>query len=140
MNHARQRLLWVAGVYLLLAAAGTWLAVQEQLPAGFLGILNGHDPWKDFPLQGTALSAPLSMLILHAVLMFFLARGSYARACATGLALLGCLYTAGQIGEPVLLFGRAFLPVFHPEVAFIAIANVLCPSAMIVLGLQARRS
>src|SRR5689334_21745221 len=101
MKSAHKWLLLASSLYLVLAGIGTWVAVRENLAAGFLGVLNGHDPLLDFPLIGTGLSAPLILLAIQVLLMAGLARGVRREACALGLLILGCMYTAGQLGEPI---------------------------------------
>ena|SRR5690348_17273763 len=137
MKPAHKWLLLASSLYLILAGAGTWVAVRENLAAGFLGVLNGQDPLLDFPFIGTGLSAPLILLVIQVFLMAGLARGVRRETCALGLVILGGMYIVGQLGEPILW--QAFVPALRPEIALIGIANVLCPLAMVMLGLKTRQ-
>jgi hypothetical protein len=134
IKNARERLLLASGLYIIFALIGTWLAVQERLPAEFMGILKSQDPARDFPLLGTALSAPLLLLIVQLALMIALVHRIKEWECTLGLILLAGIYILGQLGEPVLW--EAFAPVVRPQIAVLLIANLLCPLGMIVFGLQ----
>jgi hypothetical protein len=136
MKSPQERLLLAASLYLIFAIIGTWLAIQHNLPARFMGIISSRSALRDFPLLGTQLSAPLVLLVLQMILMLGLLWGIRQRACALGLVILGGIYILGQLGEPVIR--QAFVPVLRPQIAAIVIANLLCPLGMIVFGLQSK--
>jgi hypothetical protein len=137
LKSAQERLLLAASLYLIVAIIGTWLAIQQNLPARFMGLVSSRSALRDFMLLGTQLSAPLVLLVVQMILMLGLLWGIRQRACILGLVILGGIYIIGQLGEPALR--QAFVPVLRPQIAVIVIANLLCPLGIVVFGLQARR-
>jgi hypothetical protein len=137
IKSAQERLLLAASLYLIFAIIGTWLAIQHNLPARFMGLISSRSPVQDFPLLGTQLSAPLVLLVVQMLFMLGLLWGIRQRACVLGLVILGGIYILGQLGEPVLR--QAFVPVLRPQIAAIVVANLLCPLGMIVFGWQSRQ-
>jgi hypothetical protein len=128
-------LLLASGCYLASAGAGTALAIVEDLPARFAGILHGNDVARDFVTwRGTALSPPLALLLAQLALMGYALRAGPARTFGVaGLTLLGGAYTLGQLGEPIVR--DALRPVTFNAAATLAVAaNLTCSLALLVLG------
>lgn len=140
MASSRRNLILASVLYLVSAGTGTAVALAEHLPARFGGILIGNDVLADFlTLNGTALSAPLFMLVIQAVLTVLLfAQGRAQTAAITGLTLLGALYTIGQLGEP-LLYKTLSASGFDPLVAAILLANIVFSLLMVVFGVAVWR-
>ena len=124
--------------YLASAAAGTVLAINNHLPARFGGILHGNDVAMDFlTLNGTALSAPLFMLlVLVAFTALALGSGRTGLVGVVGLTVLGAMFVLGQMGEPILV---ETLQTFNPAQAVILAANLLFAALMALFGALAWR-
>ena len=74
-SRIRRALLAVSVLYLLNAVAGTWLAVRDQLSGRPFGWQTGLAPLSGFVYgPGTALSAPLALLLLLIVLTLLMVR------------------------------------------------------------------
>src|SRR4051794_40953809 len=141
MDRASRNLIVASALYLASTAVGTALSIAYDLPARAAGILNGYDVPVDFvTLTGTALSPPLFMLVAQVVFTVFLFRhGQVGRAGVGRLTVLGILYTAGQLVEPIVytMFNPA---TFDPLVALVVLCNLAFGAAMAVLGAIAWRS
>lgn len=137
MKSPQERLLLASGLYLIFAIIGTWLAIQQKLPAHLFGLVKSRDPLRDFPLLGTALSAPLVVLAIQMALMLGLLWGIRQRECALGLVVLGGLFLLGQLSEPIVR--QAFADARRAQIAVIVLANLLCPLGMIIFGLQSNK-
>lgn len=140
MTQARRRLVLASLGGLACATVGTAIAIRERLPAEFGGFLHGSDVVRDFvAFKGTALSAPLEMLVAQAACIVLATQeGMGARAGVVGLTVLGTAEVVGQLGEPVLY--RSLRPAeFRPACAAVLAGNVILPSLMAVLGVRAWR-
>ncbi len=126
-----RRLILASILYLVSAGAGTAMAIRQDLPADFAGIVRGENVTRDFlTWKGTALSPPLVMLLAQVLLTVYAVRGERMKTSGVaGLAVLGVLYTLGMLGERILL--RVFKPAtFDPVRAIVVAANVVLPSLM----------
>jgi hypothetical protein len=120
---------------------GAMLALQHNLTAGFGGFIRGQDVLRDFlTLKGTALSAPLSFLVIQFGLIILALRpGRSDRIGVGGLVFVGAFYTIAQLGEPIVL--RAWSPGgFDPAQAIVVFVNVASAIAMLLLGIRAWRT
>ena len=120
---------------------GTILAFQYNLTADFGGALNGQDVLRDFlGLKGTALSAPLSFLLIQLGLIRLAVRpGKSRKVVVGGLTFVGLFYTLAQVGEPIAL--RQFRPGgFDLAQAIVLFVNVASAIAMFVFGIRAWRT
>ena len=74
---------------------GMIVALQQSLAADWGGALNGQNVLGDFlGLKGTALSAPLSFMLIQLVLTILAMRsGLPARLGVGGLTFIGLFYT-----------------------------------------------
>lgn len=132
-------LLGVSVLYLANAGLGTWLAIRLDLPGRPFGLRTGLTPVWDFVLGlGTALSAPLVLLVALVVLNTLIRRqGAIRRRAAAGLALLGTGFLIGMLAEPItwrLLRSSEVDPVL----AGVVIANLVLPVVIVALSLRAR--
>lgn len=137
----RLKLLILSSVlYLVSASAGTILAIRDRLPAQFGGFLGGNDVVLDFlTWKGTALSAPLVMLLAQIVFTALAVRAGRAGEIGIGgLTVLGAMYLLGQLGEPVV--GETFRGETSGWVMPVVVANLLFPLLMLVLGAGAWRT
>ena len=120
---------------------GAIVAMQNNLAADFGGFLSGQDVLRDFlGFKGTALSAPLSFLLIQLVLIILALRpGRTGRIGVGGLLFVGLFYTLAQLGEPIVLqlwsSGE-----FDPAQAVILFLNVASAIAMFVFGIQTWRT
>ncbi len=140
MSRLVSRLVSISICYLLIAQIGSALAVIENLPAEFGGLLHGKVVLNDFVSGlGTAISPPLIMLVIQVLFMILLLRqDSLKRIGAGGLMVLGALYFVGQAGEPSLW--RNLAPGgFHLEQVLVIAANLILPALMFWWGLSVLR-
>jgi hypothetical protein len=115
-------------------------ALQQNLAGDFGGFLNGQDVLRDFlGLKGTALSAPLSFMLIQLGLTILAQRpGRSGRVGVGGLAFVGLFYTLAQVGEPIGL--RLLRPSAFDLAQFIVfLVNVVSAIAMLVFGVIAWR-
>jgi hypothetical protein len=120
---------------------GTMLALQYNLTGDFGSFLNGQDVLRDFlTFKGTALSAPLSFLLIQLGLTILALRpGRSGRIGVGGLTFVGAFYTIAQLGEPIVF--RVWSPGgFDPAQAVVLFVNVASAIAMFVLGIRAWRT
>lgn len=135
----RSQLAVVSGLYLVNAAIGTWLAVRDDLPGRPFGWSTGLTPLSDFLFGlGTALSAPLVLLLLLAGLNLLVLRGNaVGRWATTAIVVLGFGFLIGAVAEPGTW---EFLSVgsISPLIATVLIANVMLPIAMVIVASRIR--
>lgn len=140
--HNSLRWLSMASLLNLLGnSLGTIVALQQSLAADWGGALNGQNVLGDFlGLKGTALSAPLSFMLIQLVLTILAMRsGVPARFAVGGLTFIGLFYTLAQIGEPIVW--RQFSPGgFDLMQSLILLVNILSAIAMLVFGILAWRT
>ena len=65
MNHPLKWLVLASLTNLVGNVLGTTLALQHNLTAGFGGFIHGQDVFHDFISTGTALSAPLTYMLIQ---------------------------------------------------------------------------
>lgn len=130
---------WVSGAYLATAILGTWLAVRDSLVGRPFGWWIDMTPLSGFVFGlGTALSAPLLLLLVLVAANLRLRRGERAERRAAGwIAVLGAGFLAGMLAEPI--FWDMFEPGVGPLKAATVIANVWLPLGLVILGVRARR-
>ncbi len=90
--------------YLAVSAAGTAIAIRDHLPANFAHWdLSGGNVTRDFLVgAGTALSAPLLMLVALAVLLVLCGRPTRTGDISLVLLVpLAIAFVIGMVGEPV---------------------------------------
>jgi len=135
-----KRLIMASLLYLISASAGTLLAIKDHLPAQFGGFLGGNDVVLDFlTWRGTALSAPLVMLLAQILFTVLAVRPGSAGAIGIGgLTVLGAMYTLGQLGEPILV--RALGGATSVWVLAVVAANLLLALLMLLFGAIAWRN
>ena len=141
MNSSLKWLVTASIVNLIGNALGTWVALQRGLAADWGGSLNGQNVLQDFlGLKGTALSAPLSFMLIQLFLTWLASRpGRSGAAGIGGLAFIGLFYTLAQAGEPIVL--RQLQPGgFDLLPALILLVNLLSAIAMLVTGILAWRA
>jgi hypothetical protein len=140
MERTIRNLTLVSILYLVSACGGTALSIAQYLPARAAGLLHGNDVLMDFlTLNGTALSAPLFMLVLQAAFTVLLyGPGRARRVSIAGLTMLGACYTAGQLVEPILYTTMA-PATFHPMIALILVTNLAFSVLLVSLGVAAWR-
>jgi len=120
---------------------GTIVALQQNLAAELGSVPNRQDVLQDFlGLKGTALSAPLSFLLVQLLLTILAMRkGSPGKIGIGGLTFVGLFYTLAQAGEPIVL--QQFRPGgFDLTQSIILLANIGSAIAMLVLGIKAWRT
>ena len=131
---------WVSGAYLAAAALGTWVAIRDDLVGRPFGWDLPLSPLANFLVGlGTALSAPLVLLLALVWLNTLLGREPKTGRRAAGLiALLGIGFLVGMLAEPITwqLFGGSGSLDLLP--AAIIVANLVLPAAMVILALRLR--
>jgi hypothetical protein len=129
---ARATLLAATAAYVANAAIGTIVAVDEGLPGRPFGIATGLSPATDFLFGlGTALSPPLVLLVLLAVLVLIAVRG--VRWAAVLSAVAGAGFLLGMLAEPITY--RVLSPGgFEVALAAIVSLNLVLTA---ILGLSA---
>ena len=135
----RAAIAWVSGAYLATAVLGTWLAVRDGLVGRPFGWAIDMTPLSGFVFGlGTALSAPLVLLLALVAANLRLRQGERAEQRAAGwIAILGAGFLAGMLAEPITW--DVFEPGVGPLKAAIVIANILLPLSMVILGVRVRR-
>jgi hypothetical protein len=132
---------WVSGAYLAAAAVGTWVAVRDDLPGRPFGWDLPLSPVANFVVGlGTALSAPLVLLLALVWLNVLLAREPETGRRAAGLiALLGIGFGVGMLAEPITwqLFVSGSVDLLPGA---IIVANLVLPASMVILALRLRGS
>ena len=121
-------------------AFGALLALQHNLTGDFGGFLNGQDVLRDFlGLKGTALSAPLSFMLIQLGLIVLAQRpGRSGKVGVGGLAFVGLFYTLAQAGEPIGL-QLLRLGAFDLAQFIVFLVNVTSAIAMLVFGIMTWR-
>jgi hypothetical protein len=128
----------VSGVYLVLAALGTWVAIRDDLGGRPFGLELPVGPLTGFGVGlGTALSAPLLLLLTLIAANLLLSRGGRVGRRAANVIVVLCLcFFLGMLAEPItwdlLRSGSVGL---HGA---IVIANLTLPLAMLVLAMRVR--
>src|SRR5689334_7146749 len=120
---------------------GTIVALQNGLAADWGGSLNGQDVLRDFlGFKGTALSAPLSFMLIQLVLTLLAVRSVLpGRIGVGGLTFVGLFYTLAQLGEPIVWrqFSSSGFDVIQ---SLVLLVNILSAIAMFVFGIHVWRT
>ena len=140
MNTSLKWLVTASIVNLLGNSLGTIVALQRNLAADWGGSLNGQDVLRDFlGFKGTALSAPLSFMLIQLLMTWLATRaGRSGRIGVGALTFIGLFYTLAQAGEPIFL--RQFQGGFDTAQFLIPLVNILSAMAMLVMGIQVWRT
>ena len=138
MNASLKWLVTASLVNLVGNSLGTVIALQQNLAADWGGSLNGQDVLRDFlGFKGTALSAPLSFMLIQLLITGLALRPGRLGAIGVGvLAFIGLFYTLAQAGEPIVL--RQFQAGgFDPAQFSVLLVNIASAIAMLVFGIRA---
>jgi hypothetical protein len=142
MNTFLKSLVTASVVNLIGNSLGTIVALQHHLAAGLGSVPKSQSVLQDFlGLKGTALSAPLSFMLIQLVLTILLAfrAGPLRRIGIGGLIFFGFFYTLAQVGEPILL--RQFSHGgFNFLQSLILLINIFSAAAMLILGVPVWRA
>ncbi len=141
MNTSLKWLIIASLVNLLGNSLGAVISLGQNLAADWGGSLNGQDVLRDFlGLKGTALSAPLSFMLIQLVIILLVLRpGRLGKVGVGGLTFIALFYALAQIGEPIVL--RQFRPGgFDLVQSLVLLLNIASAIAMLVLGIRAWRS
>lgn len=117
------------------ALGGAAVAIDRDLPAGFLGMSTGLAARDDFLFGfGTALSPPLWFVMLFTLAMLLSTREDrWRRRAIAVLAVAGAIVFVGQLGEPitytVLSSGG-----FDGPAAAVVLANLVLGPALAIIG------
>ena len=133
LRRGRTGLVVGALAYLVNAAVGTWMAIENDIPGRPLGIETGLPVALDFTFGlGSGLSAPLILLIALAFLAVTVAlRGG--RRSIFWMGILGWCFLVGMLIEPVL--GEAMRGEHGALVVVIVALNVVLPVLLIGLAI-----
>lgn len=130
---------WVSGAYLANAALGTWLAIRGDLAGRPFGWDLHLTALSNFVFGlGTALSAPLVLLLALVAANLLIGRGEKTRRWAAGaIALLGIGFFFGMLAEPISweVFDTGSFDLLP---AAVVITNLLLPLAMVILAIRIR--
>jgi hypothetical protein len=130
----------VAG-YMVASFVGVAVAVGNGWPAAAGGILQSDRPvWVDaLAFNGTALSAPLYLLVLLAVfLVLSSGHGRRGTVGLAGLAVIGAVTALGMISEPIMW--RSLAPrTFMALPAAIALMLLLLSCLMVYFAVRQLR-
>jgi len=141
MNTSLKWLIIASLVNLLGNSLGAVISLGQNMAADWGGSLNGQDVLRDFlGLKGTALSAPLSFMLIQLVIILLVLRpGRLGKVGVGGLTFIALFYALAQIGEPIVL--RQFRPGgFDLVQSLVLLLNIASAIAMLVLGIRAWRS
>jgi hypothetical protein len=141
MNTSLNWLVTASVVNLVGNILGTVIAVQQNLAAELGSVPNAPDVLQDFlSFKGTALSAPLSFMLIQVVLTLLALRpGPLGRIGVGALTFIGLFYTLAQAGEPILL--RQFQAGGFDVVQFvILLVNILSAIMMLLMGIRTSRT
>ncbi|MDP9495593.1 MAG: hypothetical protein M3P87_10180 [Actinomycetota bacterium] len=129
----------VSGAYMATAAVGTWVAVRDDLAGRPFGWDLHLSPLANFVIGlGTALSAPLGLLLALVWLNVLLGREPKTGRRAAGvIALLGIGLLVGMLAEPITwhLFDAGAVDLLP---AAIIVANLVLPAVLATLALRVR--
>ena len=120
---------------------GTIVALRQNLPADWGSSLNGQNVLQDFlGFKGTALSAPLSFMLIQLVITWLaLKPGQWNRISIGILTFIGLFYTLAQAGEPIFL--QQFQAGKFDLVQFIILlVNIGSAIAMLIFGMRTWRA
>jgi hypothetical protein len=127
---------WVCTLWLLNAATGAAVAIQEDLPGELIvGVFTGRDASAEFfKGLGTALSPGLAHIAAQAVFAVLSTRGGRAgRAGAAGLVVVGAGAAGGALGEKITY--RVLSPkALDPAKAAILSAGIILSTLMTTLA------
>ena len=125
----------LSAIYLVVAGSGTWVAISRDLSGRPFGIVTDLSVIQSFVFGlGTALSAPLVLLLLLAALNAWLLRSDDRRPIQL-ITILAGAFLVGMVVEPI--FGEVLAGSHDLPVTILVAANVLVPLAMLGYGLTA---
>lgn len=141
MNASLKWLITASVVNLLGNLVGTIVALQQNLAADWGGSLNGQNVSQDFlGFKGTALSAPLSFMLIQLVFTWLALRpGRAGRVGVGGLTFIGLFYTLAQAGEPIA-FRQFQAGGFNAVHLVILLVNILSAILMLLMGIKTSRT
>jgi len=136
MRSPYRKTITVAVVYLAASAVATVVAVQHDLPAHVFNSTSDNPVSQDLVSRGTALSAPIQMLVVLAVLIVLAALRWRGRSIAViGIVIYGGLSLLGSLFEHIV--PRVFSPrSFDPVLAILIVTVAGTALLMVVFGCQ----
>ena len=125
----------LSAMYLVVACVGGAVAVDDDLPAAFLGIRTGLPPLRDWLYgMGTALSPPFVAMLVQAALIAALFRHDvWHERAVRGLTLLAAVEFLGMLGEPITYRVLPPAPGEGLHAALVVVFLAL-PLSVVVLG------
>jgi hypothetical protein len=130
-----KRLIISSVLYIGIALMGAILAIMENRPAAAGGFSTGLPVLQDFLYgNGTAMSPPLYMLVLQAVLTVLAPRRDrWGMVGIGGLTIAGLLFCIGALVEPILweIFNPATLDIVKVG---LETGLIIVPFLMMVFG------
>ena len=141
MNISLKWLITASILNLVGNSLGALISLGQNLAADWGGSLNGQDVLRDFlGFKGTALSAPLSFMLIQLVITLLALRPErLGKAGVGGLTFIGLFYTLAQLGEPIVM--RQFHPGGFDLTQFIILlVNIASALAMLIFGIKAWRT
>lgn len=136
MGKSKWGLVSASLLYLFSASTGARIAIDEDIPAAFMGRASRKTPQEDFVRgTGTALSPGVPMLTVH-MAMSALAPwpGKIGVVGVLGLIALALGEAIGMLGEPITY--KVLDPkTLDPPRAIVVACNIVLPILMIVFGI-----
>jgi hypothetical protein len=126
----------VSLLYISVAAIATIVAIVRNLPQDLFGMATGQSAAQEFITLGTAISPPVSVLILQLLLTFLVtSRQWWGTVGVVALGLLGILYLVAGAGEPIV--GEVFAPdTFDFWLALLVTLSFLLAASMVILAVM----
>ena len=123
-------------LYISVASIATIVAVVRNLPQDLFGFATGNSAAQEFITLGTAISPPLSVLILQLLLTFLMtSRRWWGTVGVAALGLLGILYLVAGAGEPIV--GQVFAPdTFDFWLALLVVLSFALAASMVILAVM----
>jgi len=136
MRSPYRKTITVAVVYLAASVVATVVAVQRDLPAHVFNMTSDKPVSQDLVSRGTALSAPIQMLAILAVLIVLAALRWRGRSIAVvGIVIYGGLSLLGSLFEHIV--PRVFSPSsFDPVLAILIVTVAGTALLLVVFGCQ----
>ena len=136
-SNARISLIIASILYLLIAVAGTLIAIRENLPSRTFipAFITGKPALADFLTgNGTALSPPLYLCLVEAVLVVLACLPNRsAMVGIVGLTILGTIYLFGILIERLTY--RVLNPAtFDFSLVLVELFAIILPLLMIIFG------
>jgi hypothetical protein len=124
-------------IYIILALLGAMMAIGQNLPAQFAGSSSELSVTQSFVYGiGTALSPPLSTLVIQVILLMLTRRNDgWGTFGVLGLTLTGAFTCIGALGEPINK--RIFNPsTFDGSKAALMAGLIVLPLVIVAFGLM----